>query len=340
MFRTAKRITFCLALALSTGASAQVAITQLQAESMPVTVVYPTAQPATPQKLGPFEIEVAPGAPPVRGNGRLVMISHGSGDSTLANFTLASTLAKAGFVVAIPEHRGDNWRDIADTGPESWKRRPLEISRAIDAVKADPRFGPLLEVDRVGVYGMSAGGLAGLSLAGAQWSIASVLRHCGSLGEADAGFCFFRARSEEAQTRLKQAYSGSLPAGAEELQGGARISDPRVAAVAVSVPVGAVFTEESLRAMRIPVGIVEAPGDRMLIPALHSGRVLGLCTRCVRLDSIEGAGHLDVLAPWPDLVEKATIGIVGAGRNAAIDDARRGVAYARVMEFFQRHLLQ
>lgn len=326
-------------LALCTSAFAQVGIAILQADSLPITVVYPTSgRPAT-LKLGPFEIEAELGAPPRRGNGRLVMISHGSGDSTLTNFVLASTLAKAGFTVALPEHRGDNWRDTADTGPESWKRRPLEISRAIDAVKGDDRFGPLLNVERVGVYGMSAGGVAALSLAGAQWSFAALMRHCAERISEDAGFRLFRARSAEDVAQLTRSFSGPMPAGAEDLQGGPRVGDPRIAAVAVAVPVGAIFTAESLRAVRIPVGIVEAPADRMLNPALHSAYVLSLCGAYQRLDSIPGAGHLDVLAPWPDVVAKATAGLRGAERNAAIDDTRRGEAYARVVEFFRRHLL-
>lgn len=57
-------------------------------------------------------------------------------------------------VVAIPEHRGDNWHETDDAGPESWKRRPKEISRAIDAVSRAARFGPLVNTDKVGVHGV------------------------------------------------------------------------------------------------------------------------------------------------------------------------------------------
>ena len=94
--------------------------------------------------------------------------------------------AHAGFVVAIPEHRGDNWRETDAAGPESWKRRPREISRAIDAVSRDVRFGPLVNTDKVGVYGMSAGGLTALLLAGADWNLATVFRHCAAHATDDA----------------------------------------------------------------------------------------------------------------------------------------------------------
>src|SRR4030095_11215973 len=124
----------------------------------PVTVYYPTATAARPQRLGPFTLNLAREAAPVRGNGRLIVMSHGSGGSPWVHADLARALVDAGFVVAMPEHRGDNFKDHSTPGPESWQRRPLEVSRAIDAVGRDPRFKPLLTLDRVGVYGMSAGG--------------------------------------------------------------------------------------------------------------------------------------------------------------------------------------
>ena len=267
------------------------------------------------------------------------MISHGSRDWVMTNVQLASQLARAGFVVAIPEHRGDNWREIGDSGPESWKRRPAEISRAIDAVSRDARFGPLVNTDRVGVYGMSAGGLTALLLAGADWSVAALLRHCAAHVADDAGLCLFGRPSTEADAQRIGIYTGPLPPGAEELQAGARTRDPRIAAAAAGVPVGAIVTPESLAAIRIPVGIVEAQADRMLNPAYHSAPVLRLCGACERLDSIPGASHLDLLSPWPAEIAKLTASMRGAERNPAVDDARRSEAYARVAGFFRRHLV-
>ena len=50
----------------------------------------------------------------------------------------------------MPEHAGDNWHDMGKIGPPSWKLRPLEVSRAIDAVGRDARFAALLDLNRVG----------------------------------------------------------------------------------------------------------------------------------------------------------------------------------------------
>src|SRR5882724_3051203 len=78
----------------------------------------------------------------------------------------------------MPAHRGDNYQDPSTPGPESWRRRPVEISHAIDSVGRDPRFAPLLVLDKVGMYGMSAGGHTALSLPGGRWSPARLKEHC------------------------------------------------------------------------------------------------------------------------------------------------------------------
>ena len=144
---------------LPLAAHAQTGMIDLKGAAMPITLVYPTATVASLQMLGPFQIKAALGAPLAKGNGRLIILSHGNGGSAIASFDLASTLAAAGFVVASPEHQGDNWRDQKLAGPESWKLRPAEVSKTIDAVMADPRFAPLLDAGKVGVHGMSAGGV-------------------------------------------------------------------------------------------------------------------------------------------------------------------------------------
>ncbi len=68
------------------------------------------------------------------------MISHGSGGGPWVHMDLARRLVQAGFVVAIPLHKGDNHQDDGTTGPQSWERRPAEVSAAIDAVAAQPRL--------------------------------------------------------------------------------------------------------------------------------------------------------------------------------------------------------
>src|SRR5882672_527803 len=138
------------AFALSAAAQAAVGVSEIAGKdgSGPVTIFYPSSGEAQPLKRGPFNLNFASRGAPVRGNGRLIVVSPGSGGSPWVHSDLARALVESGFVVAVPEHRGDNYKDLSAVGPESWKRRPAEVSRAIDAVGQDPRFAPLLALDK------------------------------------------------------------------------------------------------------------------------------------------------------------------------------------------------
>src|SRR5690242_16278889 len=70
-----------LMLLAAAPAHAAVGLAQIEVPGLqgPVTLYYPTV--ATPERVtrGPFQFQLAPGAEPARGNGRLTVISHGSG---------------------------------------------------------------------------------------------------------------------------------------------------------------------------------------------------------------------------------------------------------------------
>src|SRR5258706_3804830 len=143
------------ALALPAAAQASVGVSEIAGKdgSGPVTIFYSSSSEAQPLKRGPFTLNFASQGAPVRGNGRLIVISHGSGGSPWVHSDLAGALVEAGFVVAMPEHQGDNFKDPGTPGPASWRRRPAEVSRAIDAAGRHARFAPLLRLDQVGMYG-------------------------------------------------------------------------------------------------------------------------------------------------------------------------------------------
>ena len=127
-----------------------VTVLAAQGEDEALTVYYPSSSPAAPVQHGFYRLTAATDGTPLRGNGHLVLISHGTGGSGMVHTDLARALVTAGFTVATPLHRGDNWRDHRVGTFDSPKLRPHEISRAIDRVAADPRFAPLLDLQRGG----------------------------------------------------------------------------------------------------------------------------------------------------------------------------------------------
>jgi len=330
-----------LALGLAAAeAEAAVGVAEIAAGDgdRPITVYYPSSGDARPVKQGPFTLQLAQDGPPRRGNGRLIIISHGSGGSPWVHADLARTLVDEGFVVAAPAHRGDNYADPGTPGPESWQRRPVEVSRAIDAVGRDARFAPLLALDRVGMYGMSAGGHTALSLAGGRWSPATFKQHCESHIREDFQACVGLAT--RLQGNLLDGVKTTVALWVIRYRFGdaawrAHV-DPRIAAVVAAVPYAADFDMASLAAPRVPLALVTAPRDAWLLPRFHGERVLQACPACERLADVPGGGHGAMLSPLPHLS-----GLVGDLLNdpPGFDRAVLPGIDRKIATFFRRHLV-
>lgn len=346
-----------VALALSwmpIRAGAQVGLTEWQPQALarPVTLVYPTETIASTTSFGPFELHVAVNAPPRPGRHRLVVLSHGTAGSPLPDHALAARLAKAGFVVAQLLHDGDNHLDQRLAGPESFRLRPIEAVRLIDALAADPSWADRLDLSRVGVHGMSAGGVTALALAGAQWRTLNLVRHCLANPQDDEAFCFQGARTAEKRAQRQARFDRArfwpefvLPAELKMWHGGrTERDDPRpdlrIASVTAAVPVAAIFSADSLQRIRVPVGLVSARMDSVLVPRFHSGHVMKHCKTCELLADLP-AGHFDVLWPWPQEVAKAVASQQwrGGEPTPGFDSALRDQAHELIVAFHRRQLL-
>ena len=337
---------------------AQVGLMQWETPALPrpVTLVYPTEAPGRPTAFGPFTLDVAVNAAPKPGRHRLVVVSHGTAGSPLPDHALAAQLAQAGFVVAQILHDGDNHLDTRLAGPDSFRLRPAEAVRAMNALAADPSWSERLDLSRVGVHGMSAGGVTALSLAGAQWRTLNLVRHCLAHGEADEAFCFQGARTAEQRAERQARFDRArfapdfvLPAELKAWHGGRGPTqegedprpDPRVASVTAAVPVGVIFSAESLQRIRVPVGLVTARQDGVLVPRFHSGHVLTHCKTCERLIDLP-AGHFDVLWPWPGQIATAVAAQQwrGGAVTPGFDPALRSAAHDRIVGFHRQHLMR
>jgi predicted dienelactone hydrolase len=333
-----------LGLALLSGlAQAAMGLSELPgtAGDGPVTVFYPSGDEARPVRRGPFTLDVAAEGTPVRGNGRLIVVSHGSGGAPWVHADLIRGLVEAGFVVAMPEHKADNYKDNGNPGPDSWAMRPAEVSRAIDSIARDARLAPLLTLDKVGVYGISAGGHTALSLAGGRWSRAAFMRHCEANLEGDFQSCvglitrltgswFDSIRKWGALLVIRHRFDDATPH---------EHNDPRVAAVVAGVPSSADFDLDSLATPRVPLGLITAQQDRWLVPRYHSDRVLAACLpRCELIADLPTGGHGSLLSPLPPgltgLIGDMLNDPPGFDRATVLPDVNR-----KTTAFFAAHLL-
>ena len=307
-----------------------------------VTIWYPSKAAETVRTMGPFSLSAAWNGAPVRGNGALIVLSHGSGGSAFTYWDLARVFVEAGFVVAAPEHDGDNWRDQAKTGPASWKQRPDEISSAIDRVEGEPRFLSLLEKGRVGVFGMSAGGLTALEFSGATWSLARLVKHCADHFEEDIGFCAYReatiggAKLDGAtRERLKSSYVEGARSGMVDAKEYGH-EDKRVKATVAAVPAAAVIDPASLRKPGAPAALIPADLDRVLAPQWHVFAIEKACPTCAVLGPLRGGGHLSILSPMPEAVARS----LGpwALDPPGFDRASLAPLYQDIARFFSQHI--
>jgi predicted dienelactone hydrolase len=135
----------------------------------------------------------------------------------------------------------------------AFERRPQAVSQVIDALEKDPQWSTRLDMGKVGVHGMSSGGVTGLALAGGQWRLPNLVRRCHAHPVADEAFYFQGkphgpARAER-QARFDKAFwwpDFVLPDELKKLHGGgtpeAGQTDPRHDVV----PLAAILSAESL----------------------------------------------------------------------------------------------
>ena len=332
-------------LALTTAAhAATLGTTTLPADADggAVTVFYPTAAAGRAETRGDLAVRLAPDAAPAPGNGHGVAISHGSGGGPWVHTALAQALVDAGFTVVLPLHRGDNWTDPGSPGPASWQQRPAEISHALDRVAADPRFAGL-RWDRVGGFGMSAGGHTMLSLAGGAWSPERLRAHCERHLAEDFYTCVGLATRLTggaldgfklwlAQRVLDWKFAGDARPRTH--------AEPRITAIVAGVPLVADFDLATLATPRVPLGLITADGDRWLLPRFHSDPLRAACQGCELLADLHGAGHGALLAPPPraDQLGRLECELLcdppGFDRPAAT-----ALWVGRTVAYFKRHLL-
>ncbi|MFP8777592.1 alpha/beta hydrolase family protein [Hydrogenophaga sp. RWCD_12] len=303
---------------------------------------YPTLAAEAPQRRGPFSLSWAADAPLAPGNGRLIVISHGSGGTPWVHTDLARELVLHGFVVVVPTHAGDNAADNKTPGPESWKKRPAEVSHAIDVTLAMPRFLDKLDPNKVGVFGGSAGGHTALSMTGGIWSPARFRDHCLANIEADFASCMgFTTRLTGgvldgaklwlARRTISSRFADETPQAHE---------DPRVKAVVAMVPFAADFDPASLATPRVPLGLITAAKDVNQVPRFHIEAIKAACLpRCTDLMTLPDAGHGAMLSPMPpfepgSIAEQLQADPPGFDRAATVPLINKKIA-----EFFEKNLL-
>ncbi|NVZ53692.1 alpha/beta fold hydrolase [Pseudomonas sp. B6002] len=221
-----------------------------------MVVWYPAATQSQPEPIADDAVFVGalavPDAPPASGEHPLVIISHGYGGNWRNQLWLASALAHQGYIVAAVNHPGTTSKDRSPAAAAQLWQRPADLSRAIDAVLAQPKQFGEVKKQQIAVVGHSLGGWTALEIAGARFDPDQFTRDCG------------------VHTKLSpckvytQMNPGGTPEGKAKLA--ADLSDKRVTAI-VSLDLGLSrgMTNASLAALHVPVLVLAAgvPSDEL-----------------------------------------------------------------------------
>lgn len=272
-------------------------------EAMPVLVLYPSLTPAVDTRRGPYTLDVSVDGDWLPGAHPLVVVSHGSGGSPLTHRGLAGHLARAGFVVLLPEHPGDNRTDHSLRGTATLlERRPRQAQALLAWASTAPVITEHVDSSRIGIVGHSMGGYTGLVLAGGR----------------PAAF------PNETPDGLPRAIEVT--------------ADPRVGALVLLAPATPWFMEAcALADVSTPILMLTGELDTQTPPFHARILVEGATSAAVTHREVPGAGHYSFLTPFPPSM--ASPGFLPAQDPPGFDRVGFHAAmYAEVEAFLSRHL--
>lgn len=293
--------TMALGLALTTAISVQAAgytTTKVQADhrdqTIPLHVWYPSETTDMEITLGNNAVfnghQVRPNADPIPGAHPLVILSHGSGGNALNIGWIASYLADQGMIVVATNHPGSTSGDSTQFETLKVWQRPADITAILDHFEQTSLAGLTPDMAKVGAVGFSLGGYTVLAAAGARVNKQSYVDFCAanpSLWDC----AWFAEGGVDLNTADKARFEQSN-------------LDARVTAVvSIDPALAQAYTAESLKAVDIPVAVVNL-GQRETIPAPLDGTKVVPHLKEGALVYLEGAHHFSFLGTCTQIGQK------------------------------------
>jgi predicted dienelactone hydrolase len=191
----------------------------------------------------------------------LVVLSHGTGGSAMQMAWLGTRLAANGYVAAAIDHPGNSFTTGYTTqGFALWWFRATDLSRAIDAVLADARFGPRIDRRRIAGAGFSLGGATVIVAAGGRVDMQRLLKWCGT---SNTDLCAGPPEFPDLAKRIGALASRDAAFRSALAEDSVSYRDSRIRAVFAMAPaMGPAFVPQTLATVATPVAIVAGFGDR------------------------------------------------------------------------------
>lgn len=289
-----------------------------------VNIWYPSVRAPRELDYPPWTIEAARGGKPAEGRFPVIVLSHASPGARFSYHQTAAWLAMHGFVVAAPTHTVDSMYNM--DALFTWRQfhsRATDISVTLNMLQKSPDLAPLADMNRVGVIGYGAGGLAALLTGGALPDCGFRDRYCAGIGRQDM-YC-----NPWAAEKLDTLCARLPPRGS--------LLDTRVKAVAaVSPAFSLLLSQKSLRYYAPPTLLI-AGGAEVEDRPDTVRTVATWFPRPVEVVEIDGADTGAFMAPCPPaLLEELPelCGSVAPSERVRVLETLHEVLLA----FFMRHL--
>lgn len=272
-----------------TGVQRIVVTSQERGTDLDVTVWYPASVGGETVLLGDnvfFEgTEAMQDAPIAAGEFPLILLSHGAGLAGRAEAMswIATPLAEEGFIVAAPTHPGN-------TGPERsaeqtmklWLR-PSDLSETLDVIENGTSLQSHVDLDQIGVLGMSMGGNTALSIAGARIDPDLLASYCDTNDRNESLCDWVRLSGVDLHAMDKEA-------------SGRDNRDKRVRFVMAIDPAPAdVFATDTLSDISIPVLLVNLGKEGDMPQTLQASKIADAIPDA-RYEAIVDASHTSMFA--------------------------------------------
>jgi predicted dienelactone hydrolase len=195
----------------------------------------------------------------------LILLSHGTGGSALMMAWLGTELAAHGYIAVAVNHPGNNSLEPHTVqGFTLWWERATDLSRVLDGMLSDSKFGNRIDLKRMGAAGFSIGGYTMMELAGGIGEVKNldeIERRCGVLDAADPMCASPPEFPGLVQKAVKLSETDTSYA-AELKKSNTPERDPRIRAVfAIAPGNGQLFSPDTLSKISIPVEIVAGTSD-------------------------------------------------------------------------------
>lgn len=227
----------------------------------------------------------------------LILLSHGTGASSLMMAWLGTALASHGFIAAAVNHPGNNSLGPDPYTPQGfslWWERATDLTTVLDQLLADATFGKRIDPKRVGAAGFSLGGFTVIELAGGIAELSRYQDFCKS-AKAD-GMCVPPAEFPDLNEKVAALAEGD-PAFQAALADAAKSHrDARIRAIfAIAPALGPAFDQDPLARISIPTQIVAGSADTV-VPIATSAKFFAAHIPGARLTIFQDVGHYTFLA--------------------------------------------